>query len=219
MISVGADRRGRVLPPGDPPCRRGLPCRAGRRPGPGPFGRQRAGARAASEIRMRLRPRCADFRAPKVREDLGDLKCARDATPHPARRQEVGDVLSIENNAARTRLQKSADQVEERGLTGPIGADDSPQFTRFHRHRHIVDGNEIAETPGDTLDPQQTHGVAFHRMMPSTPRGKHSTTSTKNRPIKDIQSASRSTRNPATRQRSPRRSAAPRNCASRRAPP
>ena len=33
----------------------------------------------------------------------------------------------------------------------------------------------------------RTHVVAFRRMMPSTPRGKNSTISTKNRPMKDIQ--------------------------------
>ena len=34
-------------------------------------------------------------------KDLGDLEGAGDAAPHPARRQQIGDVLAVENDAAR----------------------------------------------------------------------------------------------------------------------
>ena len=83
--------------------------------------------------------------------------------------------------------EKAADQVEEGGLAGAVGADHRAQLARLDRHRHVVDGDQAAEMLRDVLDPQQAHDVAFRRMMPSTPRGKNSTISTKNRPMKDIQ--------------------------------
>ena len=87
----------------------------------------------------------------------------------------------------RGRREKAADQVEEGGLAGAVRADDRAQLAGLDRHRHVVDGDQAAEMLGDVLDPQQAHDVTLRRMMPSTPRGKNSTTSTKNRPMNDIQ--------------------------------
>ncbi len=120
-------------------------------------------------------------------EDFGDLERAGHAAPHPARRQKLRDVFAVEHDAAEGRGEKAADQIEEGGLAGAVGADDGAQFARLDRHRHVVDGDQTAEMLRDVLNPQQAHDVAFRRMMPSTPRGKNSTISTKNRPMNDIQ--------------------------------
>ena len=50
----------------------------------------------------------------------------------------------------------------------------------------MVDRNKAAEILADVFDPQQAHDAAFRRKMPSTPRGKNSTTRTKNSPITDV---------------------------------
>ncbi len=99
----------------------------------------------------------------------------------------AGNVLAVENDAAGRRPEKSGDQVEERCLAGAVGADHGAQFARLDIHRHVADGDQAAEMLGDILDLQQTHVITFRRMMPSTPRGKNSTTRTKKRPMNDIQ--------------------------------
>ena len=123
----------------------------------------------------------------QLRKHFGDLKGAGDAAPHPARRQQTGNVFAIENDLTGGLPEKAADQVEERRLAGAVRADHGAQFAGFDRHRDVVDGDQAAEMFRDVLDPQQAHVVAFRRMMPSTPRGKNSTISTKNRPTNDIQ--------------------------------
>ena len=68
---------------------------------------------------------------------------------------------------------------------GPMTARSSPGCDR---QRYAVDGDEAAEVPRcSVLHLEQAHRRAFRRRMPSTPRGKNSTTSTKNRPMNDIQ--------------------------------
>ena len=120
-------------------------------------------------------------------KDLGDLEGPRHAAPDAARRQQMRDVLAVENDAARCRREEAGDQIEEGRLAGAVRADDGAQLAGLDRHRDIVDGDQAAEMLRDVFDLEQTHDAAFRRMMPSTPRGKNKTTSTKNRPINDIQ--------------------------------
>ena len=122
-------------------------------------------------------------------EHLGDLEGAGDAAPHPPRRQQPGDILAVEPDPARARRQKSADHVEKGGFAGAVRADHGAQLARLDRHRHRVDGDQAAEPARDGLDFEQAHRALFRPMMPSTPRGKNNTTSTKNRPMNDIQLA------------------------------
>src|SRR5437868_7433104 len=99
------------------------------------------------------------------------------------------DVLPVEQDAAGGRGEKSADKVEKGRLACTIGPDDRPQLAVRDRHRHAADGDQAAEVARDVLDLEQAHDAALRWMMPSTPRGKNSTTSTKNSPINDIQFA------------------------------
>ena len=67
---------------------------------------------------------------------------------------------------------------------GPITARSSPGST-------VIDTSLTATRLPKCLETfstcKQAHDAAFRRMMPSTPRGKNSTISTKNRPMNDIQ--------------------------------
>src|SRR5215469_5429762 len=119
-------------------------------------------------------------------KDLRHLKRAGHAAPHAPRRQKIGDVLAIEDDAARGRTKEPGDQVEKSSLAGTVRADNGAQFTRFDGHGNIVDGDEVAEMLRYRLDLQQTHDAAL-RLITPTPRGKNSTTRTKNDPTNHIQ--------------------------------
>ena len=67
---------------------------------------------------------------------------------------------------------------------GPITARSSPGSTVIDTSSTATRLPKWRETFSTS---QQAHGAALRRMMPSTPRGKNSTTSTKNRPMNDIQ--------------------------------
>ena len=111
------------------------------------------------------------------------------AMPRQTRRAGSSCVMSSPSNRMRPEVgvEKSADQIEEGGLAGAVGADHRAQLAGLDRHRDVVDGDQAAEMARDVLDLEQAHDVALRRMMPSTPRGKNSTTSTKNSPMNDIQ--------------------------------
>ena len=111
------------------------------------------------------------------------------AMPFQTRRagSRLGYVFVSENDLSRGLREKAADEIEEGGLAGPVGADDGAQFARFDRHGYAVDGDQAAEMLRRVLDTQQAHDAVFRLMRPSTPRGKNSTISTKKRPTNDIQ--------------------------------
>ena len=67
---------------------------------------------------------------------------------------------------------------------GPITARNSPASTVIDT---LLTATRLPKCLRDVLDLQQAHDAALRRIMPSTPRGKNSTTSTKNRPMNDIQ--------------------------------
>ena len=97
------------------------------------------------------------------------------------------DVAAVEQDRARGRREEAADQIEERRLAGAVGADHGAQLARLDGERDVVDGDQAAEALRDVVDLEQAHALAALRSMPSTPRGKNSTTSTKNSPMNDIQ--------------------------------
>src|ERR1700724_599567 len=99
------------------------------------------------------------------------------------------DVLLVEQDTAGGRSEKYADQIEKGRLARTIGPDDRPQLAVLAGHRPVADGDQAAEVARNVLDLQQAHSAALRWTMPSTPRGKNSTTSTKNSPMNDIQFA------------------------------
>ena len=71
------------------------------------------------------------------------------------------DILAVEHDPAGARREESADQVEEGGLAGAVGADHGAQLARLDRHRHVVDGDQAAEMPRDVFDLEQAHVPPF----------------------------------------------------------
>jgi hypothetical protein len=90
-------------------------------------------------------------------KDFRHLKRPGYAAPHAPRRQKIGDVLAVKDDAARGRTKEPGDQVEKSGLAGAVRADDSAQLPRLDRHRNIVQGDQTAETLRYALNLQQTH--------------------------------------------------------------
>ncbi len=94
-------------------------------------------------------------------KDLGDLKGTRNPTPDAPRRQQIRDVLFVEQDTAGGRGQESADQIEEGRLPRAIGPDDRPQLAVLHGHRHAAHGDQTAEVTRDVIDLEQAHGAAL----------------------------------------------------------
>jgi hypothetical protein len=87
----------------------------------------------------------------KIWKEPGDLKRPRDAERRAPVRRERGDIRSRQDDAAARRRQLAADQIEERGLTGAVRADDGVTGPRRQRQAHLVDGLEAAEVTRDAV--------------------------------------------------------------------
>ena len=102
-------------------------------------------------------------------------------------RLKSGDVSAVEQDAPRGRREQAADQVEERGLAGAVRSDDGSKFAGSTVIDTSSTATRLPKAARHVLDAEQAHARILRRMMPSTPRGKNSTTRTKNRPMNDIQ--------------------------------
>jgi hypothetical protein len=92
-------------------------------------------------------------------EGMRDLIGAADAAPAALMRGEPRDVLAPEANGPRVRADVAADQVEDGGLPGAVGADDAQHLAGAHRQRDAVRGPDGAERLGDPLERQNLrHG-------------------------------------------------------------
>ena len=102
-------------------------------------------------------------------------------------RRDLRHVLPVERDRALGRRKIAADHIEERRLARPIRADDRTQLAGFYRHPYVAHGNQAAKSLGNVADFE--HGQLWPRncRIPSSPRGKKSTTSTKIAPTNDIQ--------------------------------
>src|ERR1019366_225142 len=120
-------------------------------------------------------------------KDLGDLEGSRHASGDAPVRRPGRDVVLVEHDRAGRGREKSADHVEESRLAGAVRPDHGAQLAGLDRHRDLIDGDQAAEVARYVLHAQEAHDATFLLMMPITPRGKKVTTSTKNRPMNDIQ--------------------------------
>jgi hypothetical protein len=68
----------------------------------------------------------------KLGEDLGDLECTRHPERNALIRRHRRDVASVKGDGTRRRLEKPADEIEERGLAGAVRPDDGAQFAFLH---------------------------------------------------------------------------------------
>ena len=69
----------------------------------------------------------------------------------------VGDVAVFENEAAGRWLVDAADQIEDGGLAGAIGADDGEYFALVHREADAVDGADAAEIDDEIVGLEERH--------------------------------------------------------------
>ncbi len=92
----------------------------------------------------------------RERQDhIGALVAAAEAAPGDAMRRPAGDVLAVEADASRRRLQLARQQVDERGLAGAVRPDDAVHLVGREVERHAVDRDQPAEAPRQALDRQR----------------------------------------------------------------
>ena len=128
-------------------------------------------------------------------EQLVDLEGAREPAPCPIGLAQRGDVVAVEDHAARMRAERAGDQVHQRRLAGAVGADERVPRSALERQIDIARHRQRAESPVQSLDLQRgAHDfflsekyLPMFSNTPSTPRGVNSTASTSIRPMPNCQ--------------------------------
>ena len=92
-----------------------------------------------------------------VLEQLDVLEGAGDAASRRWCGGDAGDVLALENEAAAGRLVDAADEVEDRGLAGAVGADDGEDLALLHVEGDPVDRADAAEVDREVLGLEERH--------------------------------------------------------------
>src|SRR5205814_5779870 len=87
-------------------------------------------------------------------ERLDDLEGARDARVRDAPRPGAGHVLAVDLDPAGGRPEVAGQQVDERGLAGPVGADHAEQLAGYQFQVHTADCEQPAEPSGQPDRPQ-----------------------------------------------------------------
>src|SRR5262249_3776640 len=91
-------------------------------------------------------------------EDVDVLERAGDAAPHDRVRRLAQEALAREDDRARVGLVEAGDQVEERRLAGAVRPDQPDDLAGLDVERHVVDGDDAAETPPYVLEREQRQG-------------------------------------------------------------
>ena len=99
------------------------------------------------------------------REQAHGLERADDAAARgdAVRRPGCG-VFAEEGERPRTRLLKAAQDVQERGLAGPVGTDDAADLTLGHAERDVLDRVHTAELLRESL---YIEGYGAHDLLPA----------------------------------------------------
>src|SRR5919107_4670506 len=97
-------------------------------------------------------------------EQLDVLEGAGDAERCDAVRGHVGDVGAVEYQLAAGRLVDAAHQVEDRGLAGPVGADDGEDLALADVEGHTIDSLDAAEVDREAVDQEEAHRSRSERM-------------------------------------------------------
>src|SRR6516165_8469262 len=96
-------------------------------------------------------------RAAQTVEQVDDLKTARDAGLDPTVRRPARHVVLVEDDLPGVRVQQAAEQINERGLAGTIGADQRQKFALFHVEIDTVDRAILTESFPQPLRAQKVH--------------------------------------------------------------
>src|SRR5262249_15066220 len=104
----------------------------------------------------------------ELREQLIDLKGATEAEFHALVRAQMRDLLAIEKNSPPCRLQDASEQIDKRGLAGPIRADQCVPRAFLYAKGNSVCRNDAAEALQEAEGLQGRH----HPQGPSLTRGR-----------------------------------------------
>jgi hypothetical protein len=101
----------------------------------------------------------------EAREDVRHLKRPAQAAAVDLVGPQVGDILALEPDASGAHRVLAGDEIEERGLPCPVGADEGLASTRFDAEAHAADDGRPPEGFVDVhqLDDRR------HRRAPSAP--------------------------------------------------
>src|SRR5438309_2833371 len=101
-------------------------------------------------------------------EESDVLECSRDAQPRHLVRLRAGDVATVENYTTCCRLEESRNVVEQRGLAGPVGADQGEDLAALDVQAHVVDRDQPAKALGEVRELEDVLGGAQTRTPSST---------------------------------------------------
>src|SRR5262249_33808794 len=88
-------------------------------------------------------------------EELDVLEGAGDAALHDRVRRLAEEALALEADRPRVGLVEARDQVEERRLAGAVRPDQPDDLPGLDIERHVIDGDDAAETSPYVLEREQ----------------------------------------------------------------
>src|SRR5208283_6145891 len=80
------------------------------------------------------------------------LECTGDAEPGDGVRPQPGDAPPLETDCAAGGGDEAGDEVEQRGLAGPVGTDDAEDFLVANAQGMVVDGAKPSKVLGQSVD-------------------------------------------------------------------
>jgi hypothetical protein len=104
----------------------------------------------------------------EVAEKVDVLIGAGDALLGDLIRLQAAEGLSVKGDGAAGELVNAADQVEQRGLAGAVGADQAEDFPLVHGKTHLVDGDQTAEGDGGLFQLQHLAPSFLCASLPRT---------------------------------------------------
>src|SRR2546427_1388371 len=97
------------------------------------------------------------------------LEGARDAELRHFEGLELGSILAVEDDATALRMVEAADDVQKRGLSRPVGANDGDDLSSMNVEADVTQGLDGAEVDADPLDAEERLPARATR----PPRGSH----------------------------------------------
>ncbi len=124
----------------------------------------------------------------EIVEYVDQLEAAGDAGLHALRHGRPRDVLAPEEDLARLGRQQRADDIDERGLAGAVGADKRDELALLDAQVDVVDGARLAEIALEVDGLQESHVSALLSLaarrasVPTMPVGSTITRTTSTQP-------------------------------------
>src|SRR5262249_40076850 len=104
-------------------------------------------------------------------EQIDDLEAARDAGADALINPGEGYVRALEQDAAAVRREMAADQIDERGLAGAVGAHQREKFALVDGEIHAIAGVNVAELFAQVDGLKKNHTRTFRFVIPGRAEG------------------------------------------------